>query len=258
MTDMLHLCSKSNASERAVTTPSSENANPLAALTSSITLLRILYITFRSSFPSSICWNESTATMSLALLKRFLFLADPQSRTRKGPSYGTCNASSKSPHSSFSSGSTLLSPPLSPTSLPNAGCDDNKSDYSDLVDEQTTLRPNGDGDDDDDDYNDDDIEAQLPPKQFEDPNERGCRVNARIVSDAIIGLSDGLTVPFALTAGLSALGDTTVVVYGGLAELIAGAISMGLGGYLGARSEAYVAFPFLPPPSLFSLPIAGS
>lgn len=62
-------------------------------------------------------------------------------------------------------------------------------------------------------------------------------LNARIVSDAIIGLSDGLTVPFALTAGLSALGDTKVVVFGGLAELIAGAISMGLGGYLGAKSE---------------------
>ncbi|KAH0844799.1 Vacuolar iron transporter 1.1 [Fonsecaea pedrosoi] len=62
-------------------------------------------------------------------------------------------------------------------------------------------------------------------------------INARIVSDAIIGLSDGLTVPFALTAGLSALGDTKVVVFGGLAELIAGAISMGLGGYLGAKSE---------------------
>ncbi|PLB40876.1 VIT1/CCC1 transporter family protein [Aspergillus candidus] len=63
------------------------------------------------------------------------------------------------------------------------------------------------------------------------------RVDGRIVSDAIIGLSDGMTVPFALTAGLSALGDTKVVVFGGLAELIAGAISMGLGGYLGAKSE---------------------
>lgn len=62
-------------------------------------------------------------------------------------------------------------------------------------------------------------------------------VDARIISDAIIGLSDGLTVPFALTAGLSALGDTKVVIYGGVAELIAGAISMGLGGYLGAKSE---------------------
>ncbi|KAH8423912.1 VIT1/CCC1 transporter family protein [Aspergillus melleus] len=61
--------------------------------------------------------------------------------------------------------------------------------------------------------------------------------DGRTVSDAIIGLSDGMTVPFALTAGLSALGDTKVVVFGGLAELIAGAISMGLGGYLGAKSE---------------------
>lgn len=51
-------------------------------------------------------------------------------------------------------------------------------------------------------------------------------------------MSDGLTVPFALTAGLSALGNTQVVIYGGLAELIAGSISMGLGGYLGAKSEA--------------------
>lgn len=64
-------------------------------------------------------------------------------------------------------------------------------------------------------------------------------IDGRTVSDAIIGLSDGMTVPFALTAGLSALGDTKVVVFGGLAELIAGAISMGLGGYLGAKSEEY-------------------
>ncbi|CAI7598434.1 unnamed protein product [Penicillium bialowiezense] len=65
-----------------------------------------------------------------------------------------------------------------------------------------------------------------------------CRINPRIVSDAILGLSDGLTVPFALSAGLSALGNTKVVVLGGLAELAAGAISMGLGGYVGAKSEA--------------------
>lgn len=65
------------------------------------------------------------------------------------------------------------------------------------------------------------------------------RIDPRIISDATIGLSDGLTVPFALTAGLSALGNTQLVVYAGLAELIAGAISMGLGGYLGAASERY-------------------
>lgn len=48
---------------------------------------------------------------------------------------------------------------------------------------------------------------------------------------SVIGLSDGLTVPFALTAGLSSIGDSRIVVIGGLAELIAGAISMGVGGF---------------------------
>ncbi|KAH8897013.1 putative calcium transporter [Thozetella sp. PMI_491] len=72
----------------------------------------------------------------------------------------------------------------------------------------------------------------------EDEESGPFRIDPRIISDATIGLSDGLTVPFALTAGLSALGNTRVVIFGGLAELIAGAISMGLGGYLGAKSEA--------------------
>ena len=67
--------------------------------------------------------------------------------------------------------------------------------------------------------------------------KKSARVDPRVISDAIIGLSDGLTVPFALTAGLSALGNTQVVIFAGLAELTAGAISMGLGGYLGAKSE---------------------
>ncbi|ORY26178.1 VIT family-domain-containing protein [Naematelia encephala] len=58
-----------------------------------------------------------------------------------------------------------------------------------------------------------------------------------IVRDVIIGLSDGLTVPFALTAGLSSLGSSSLVVTGGLAELCAGAISMGLGGYLASQAE---------------------
>ncbi|GMM52636.1 Ccc1 protein [Starmerella bacillaris] len=61
--------------------------------------------------------------------------------------------------------------------------------------------------------------------------------NPRGLSDAIIGLSDGLTVPFALTAGLSSLGNSKLVITGGMAELVSGAISMGLGGYLAARSE---------------------
>lgn len=59
----------------------------------------------------------------------------------------------------------------------------------------------------------------------------------RVMSDIIIGLSDGLTVPFALTAGLSSLGLSKLVITGGMAELVSGAISMGLGGYLAAKSE---------------------
>lgn len=62
--------------------------------------------------------------------------------------------------------------------------------------------------------------------------------DARTISDTTLGLSDGLTVPFALTAGLAALGDTKIVVFAGLAELMAGSISMGIGGYLGASGEA--------------------
>ncbi|KAK0617257.1 VIT family-domain-containing protein [Immersiella caudata] len=80
--------------------------------------------------------------------------------------------------------------------------------------------------------------ATIVDLESQDTTRRGSfQVTARILSDATIGLSDGLTVPFALTAGLSALGDTKVVIFGGLAELIAGAISMGLGGYLGAKAE---------------------
>lgn len=63
-------------------------------------------------------------------------------------------------------------------------------------------------------------------------------VDPRVMSDIIIGLSDGLTVPFALTAGLSSLGDSRLVITGGMAELVSGAISMGLGGYLAAKSES--------------------
>lgn len=58
-----------------------------------------------------------------------------------------------------------------------------------------------------------------------------------VIRDGIIGFSDGLTVPFALTAGLSSLGNTKLVVMGGLAELFSGAISMGLGGYLASATE---------------------
>lgn len=58
------------------------------------------------------------------------------------------------------------------------------------------------------------------------------------VRDIVIGMSDGLTVPFALAAGISgAVAATNIVVTAGLAEIAAGAISMGLGGYLAARTD---------------------
>jgi len=59
------------------------------------------------------------------------------------------------------------------------------------------------------------------------------------VRDVVIGMADGLTVPFALAAGLSAaVSDTSVIVTAGLAEIAAGAIAMGLGGFLAARTDA--------------------
>ncbi len=59
------------------------------------------------------------------------------------------------------------------------------------------------------------------------------------VRDVVIGMSDGLTVPFALAAGLSgAVDKTSLVVIAGLAEIAAGSIAMGLGGYLAARTDS--------------------
>ncbi len=59
------------------------------------------------------------------------------------------------------------------------------------------------------------------------------------VRDIVIGLSDGLTVPFALAAGLSgSIASSRIVVLAGLAEIAAGSIAMGLGGYLAARGDA--------------------
>ena len=63
--------------------------------------------------------------------------------------------------------------------------------------------------------------------------------SGQVVRDIVIGLSDGVTVPFALAAGLSgALSSTHLVVLAGLAEIAAGSIAMGLGGYLAARGDA--------------------
>ena len=61
---------------------------------------------------------------------------------------------------------------------------------------------------------------------------------SRFLADLTLGFADGLTVPFALTAGVSSLGKTEVVIYTGLAEVCAGCLSMGVGGYLASRGEA--------------------
>jgi len=60
-----------------------------------------------------------------------------------------------------------------------------------------------------------------------------------VVRDVVIGMSDGLTVPFALAAGLTgtAMATSKLVVIAGLAEIAAGSIAMGLGGYLAARTD---------------------
>ncbi len=63
--------------------------------------------------------------------------------------------------------------------------------------------------------------------------------SSELVRDIVIGMSDGLTVPFALAAGLSgATNSTHVVVLAGLAEIAAGSIAMGLGGFLAAQGDA--------------------
>ncbi|KAK8075769.1 hypothetical protein PG997_010432 [Apiospora hydei] len=82
-------------------------------------------------------------------------------------------------------------------------------------------------------------QPRNPPasKQKQHSNDEHHTNNGDVLRDIIIGFADGLTVPFALTAGLSSFGDTRLVVAGGLAELFSGAISMGLGAYLAAATE---------------------
>lgn len=64
-------------------------------------------------------------------------------------------------------------------------------------------------------------------------------MSSEVVRDIVIGMSDGLTVPFALAAGLSgATTSTNIIITAGLAEIAAGSIAMGLGGYLAAKSDA--------------------
>ncbi|MHB1022319.1 MAG: VIT1/CCC1 transporter family protein [Acidobacteriaceae bacterium] len=78
------------------------------------------------------------------------------------------------------------------------------------------------------------MHMEATPAHSEDHFE-----STEAVRDVVIGMSDGLTVPFALAAGLSgAVSSTHVVVLAGLAEIAAGSIAMGLGGYMAARGDA--------------------
>jgi VIT1/CCC1 family predicted Fe2+/Mn2+ transporter len=74
----------------------------------------------------------------------------------------------------------------------------------------------------------------MPPSHHEEHFR-----SSEVVRDVVIGMADGLTVPFALAAGLTgAIPDSRLVVIAGLAEIAAGSIAMGLGGYLAARGDA--------------------
>lgn len=62
--------------------------------------------------------------------------------------------------------------------------------------------------------------------------------SSQMLTDIVIGMSDGLTVPFALAAGLSgAVSNSSIIVIAGIAEICAGSIAMGLGGYLAGKTE---------------------
>src|SRR6201986_770983 len=81
------------------------------------------------------------------------------------------------------------------------------------------------------------VETPAPPASPE--HVEGHFASTALVRDVVIGMSDGLTVPFALAAGLSgAVNSSHVVVLAGLAEIAAGSIAMGLGGFLAAQGDA--------------------
>lgn len=62
--------------------------------------------------------------------------------------------------------------------------------------------------------------------------------SSEFITDVVIGMSDGLTVPFALAAGLSgAVHENSIIITAGIAEIVAGSIAMGLGGYLAGKTE---------------------
>jgi VIT1/CCC1 family predicted Fe2+/Mn2+ transporter len=83
------------------------------------------------------------------------------------------------------------------------------------------------------------VPLESPPSGSHNPHIEGHFESSEAVRDIVIGLSDGLTVPFALAAGLSGVvASSHLIVLAGLAEIAAGSIAMGLGGYLAARGDA--------------------
>lgn len=74
----------------------------------------------------------------------------------------------------------------------------------------------------------------MPPE----PHTEQHLQSSDVLRDIVIGMSDGLTVPFALAAGLSGAAQSTgLIIVAGLAEIAAGSIAMGLGGYLAGKTE---------------------
>jgi vacuolar iron transporter family protein len=83
-------------------------------------------------------------------------------------------------------------------------------------------------------------ESEVSPLP-QTPHSEHHFTGTEVIRDIVIGMADGLTVPFALAAGLTgavSATDTGIIVTAGLAEIAAGSIAMGLGGYLAARSDA--------------------
>jgi VIT1/CCC1 family predicted Fe2+/Mn2+ transporter len=81
---------------------------------------------------------------------------------------------------------------------------------------------------------------KILPAADSDPQDRpGARARrSAFIRDVIIGMSDGITVPFALTAGISGVvTGNTMIIIAGISEICAGSISMGLGGFLSAKTE---------------------
>ena len=79
---------------------------------------------------------------------------------------------------------------------------------------------------------------QAIEKPHSHPHEEEHLKSSDFLRDVVIGMSDGLTVPFALAAGLTgAVSSSSIIVIAGIAEIVAGSIAMGLGGYLAGKTE---------------------